>query len=86
MGNFLVKFVAMAKTIIIGAGGQIGTELTLTLRNKYGKEQVVAADIKPHATPLIQDGPYVQLDILNRQQFIAMKNLDNLADLREFEQ
>ena len=56
----------MAKTIIIGAGGQIGTELTLTLRNKYGKEQVVAADIKPHATPLIQDGPYVQLDILNR--------------------
>ena len=56
----------MTKTIIIGAGGQIGTELTLTLRNKYGKEQIVAADIKEHAPPLIQDGPYVQMDILNR--------------------
>lgn len=62
----MVKFVAMTKTIIIGAGGQIGTELTLTLRNKYGKEQIVAADIKEHAPPLIQDGPYVQMDILNR--------------------
>lgn len=57
----------MAKTIIIGAGGQIGTELTLTLRNTYGKEQIIAADIKTHAPPLIEDGPYIQLDILNRE-------------------
>ena len=56
----------MGKTIIIGAGGQIGTELTLTLRNTYGKEQIIAADIKTHAPPLIEDGPYVQMDILNR--------------------
>ena len=56
----------MAKTIIIGAGGQIGTELTLTLRNTYGKEHIIAADIKTHAPPLIEDGPYVQMDILDR--------------------
>jgi nucleoside-diphosphate-sugar epimerase len=66
----------MTKTIIIGAGGQIGTELTLTLRNKYGKEQIFAADIKEHAPPLIQNGPYVQMDILNRD---AVRNyiIDN---------
>ena len=56
----------MGKTIIIGAGGQIGTELTLTLRNLYSTDQIIAADIKEVAPTLIQDGPYVQMDILNR--------------------
>jgi nucleoside-diphosphate-sugar epimerase len=56
----------MGKTIIIGAGGQIGTELTLTLRNQYSTDQIIAADIKEVAPTLIQDGPYVQMDILNR--------------------
>jgi nucleoside-diphosphate-sugar epimerase len=56
----------MGKTIIIGAGGQIGTELTLTLRNQYSTDQIIAADIKEVAPTLIQNGPYVQMDILNR--------------------
>ena len=56
----------MGKTIIIGAGGQIGTELTLALRNQYTTDQIIAADIKEVAPTLIQDGPYVQMDILNR--------------------
>jgi nucleoside-diphosphate-sugar epimerase len=71
----------MTKTIIIGAGGQIGTELTLTLRNKYGKEQIFAADIKEHAPPLIQDGPYVQMDILNRdavRSYIIDNNIETV--------
>ena len=62
----MVKFVVMGKTIIIGAGGQIGTELTLALRNQYATDQIIAADIKEVAPTLIQDGPYVQMDILNR--------------------
>ncbi len=57
----------MGKTIIIGAGGQIGTELTLALRNQYTNDQIIAADIKDKAPELIQDGPYIQLDILNRE-------------------
>jgi nucleoside-diphosphate-sugar epimerase len=57
----------MGKTIIIGAGGQIGTELTLALRNQYTKDQIIAADIKEVAPTLIHDGPYIQLDILNRE-------------------
>jgi len=71
----------MTKTIIIGAGGQIGTELTLTLRTKNGKEQIVAADIKEHAPPLIQDGPYVQMDILNRdavRSYIIDNNIETV--------
>ena len=34
------------KILVIGACGQIGTELTLALRQKYGGESVVAADLK----------------------------------------
>jgi nucleoside-diphosphate-sugar epimerase len=57
----------MAKTIIIGAGGQIGTELVLALRKKEGVENVIAADLKETCPVIIENGPYVQMDILNRQ-------------------
>jgi nucleoside-diphosphate-sugar epimerase len=36
----------MGKTIIIGACGQIGTELTLELRKLRGRDQVYAADVR----------------------------------------
>lgn len=56
----------MAKTLVIGAGGQIGTELVVALRNKKGNKNVVAADVKPSPSEGIQDGPYVQMDVLDR--------------------
>ncbi len=36
----------MKKILIIGAGGQIGTELKQFLRGKYGDENVIAADLQ----------------------------------------
>lgn len=57
----------MRKTLIIGAGGQIGTELTLALRNKWGLDQVIASDIKSEKPSNLGEGPYVALDILNRE-------------------
>lgn len=57
----------MAKTIIIGACGQIGTELTLALRQKYGNNQVIAADLKETCPEILNEGPYVQMDILNKE-------------------
>ena len=32
--------------LVIGAAGQIGTELTAALKNEYGRENVIAADTK----------------------------------------
>lgn len=49
-------------TLILGACGQIGTELTLTLRAKYGNDAVVATDIKEPALAEIKDGPFEILD------------------------
>lgn len=57
----------MSKTLVIGAGGQIGTELVLALRQKKGNESVIAADIKPEATKELAAGPYLQMDVLNRE-------------------
>jgi nucleoside-diphosphate-sugar epimerase len=53
----------MQKSIlIIGACGQIGTELTMALREKYGAEAVVASDIREGSEGLMQSGPFELLD------------------------
>ncbi|CAZ96135.1 NAD-dependent epimerase/dehydratase family protein [Zobellia galactanivorans] len=53
----------MQKSIlIIGACGQIGTELTLALRDKHGKENVIASDIREGSENLMDSGPFEVLD------------------------
>lgn len=54
------------KILITGANGQIGSVLTKTLRQKYGKEQVLATDITKSDEP---NEPFEFLDILNGQRF-----------------
>ena len=46
----------------MGACGQIGTELTLTLREKYGNDAVVATDIKEPTLAELKNGPFEILD------------------------
>ncbi|MBC6997296.1 NAD-dependent epimerase/dehydratase family protein [Cytophaga sp. FL35] len=48
--------------LIIGACGQIGTELTLTLREQYGNDKVIASDIREGSHSLMQSGPFEILD------------------------
>lgn len=48
--------------LILGACGQIGTELTLALRDKYGTNQIVASDIRRSDLAELQDGPFEILD------------------------
>ena len=57
----------MPEIIVIGAGGQIGTELVTALREKHGSINVVASDLLENCPPLLEGGPYAQLDILNRE-------------------
>lgn len=53
------------KILIIGACGQIGTELTLALREKHGKENVIAGDIREGGEELMQSGPFEKVDATN---------------------
>jgi nucleoside-diphosphate-sugar epimerase len=53
----------MGKSILIlGACGQIGTELTMVLREKYGNDAVVASDIREGSESLMESGPFELLD------------------------
>jgi len=56
--------------MVIGAAGQIGSELTLALRAEYGAEQVFATDIKMGGDDLIQGGPFQILDVMNDKMLI----------------
>ena len=53
------------KILIIGACGQIGTELTLALREKHGENNVIASDIREGNDDLMQSGPFEKLDATN---------------------
>ncbi len=52
------------KTLIIGANGQIGTELTRKLREKYGLAQVITTDIRESR---IDDPYFYQLDATDKE-------------------
>ena len=56
----------MNKTILIlGACGQIGTELTLALREKYGNDSIVATDIRQPEHSELLKGPFEVVDAGN---------------------
>ena len=53
--------------LIIGASGQIGTELVVTLRKIYGDANVIATDIRPMANDELSTGPFEVLDIMDQK-------------------
>jgi nucleoside-diphosphate-sugar epimerase len=55
------------KILVIGASGQIGVELTLALRKIYGGAQVVASDLREENELLKGTGPYVSIDVMNKE-------------------
>jgi len=55
------------RVLVTGALGQIGSELTPALRERYGVENVVASDIRKDNKGILSDGPFVKLDVLSRE-------------------
>jgi nucleoside-diphosphate-sugar epimerase len=55
------------KILVIGASGQIGVELTLGLRKIYGNANVVASDLREENDLLKGTGPYVSIDVMNKE-------------------
>ena len=55
------------KILVIGACGQIGVELTLALRKMVGGSNVIASDLREENDLLKGTGPYVSLDVMNKE-------------------
>jgi nucleoside-diphosphate-sugar epimerase len=55
------------KILVIGASGQIGVELTMALRRIYGASNVIASDLREQNPLLEGTGPYVSLDVMNKE-------------------
>ncbi|MFP4529300.1 MAG: NAD-dependent epimerase/dehydratase family protein, partial [Candidatus Kapaibacterium sp.] len=53
----------MKRILVTGANGQIGSELTVKLREKYGIENVIASDIKSEPNRSLRDGKYIILNV-----------------------
>jgi nucleoside-diphosphate-sugar epimerase len=75
----------ISRILVTGACGQIGSELTLALRRRYGKENVVATG---HTTPpsaaLRDSGPFEVIDVARREtvdQVVARYHTDTIVHM-----
>jgi len=69
------------KILVIGASGQIGVELTLALRNIYGGANVVASDLREQNPLLEGTGPYVSLDVMNKEMLHVQVIRQNITQI-----
>ncbi len=53
------------RILIVGASGQIGTELTARLRKQFGSHKVIATDIREGDNSLLEGGPFEILDAMD---------------------
>jgi nucleoside-diphosphate-sugar epimerase len=68
------------KILIIGACGQIGTELTQKLRGIYGVENVIASDIRKLNIDVVNSGPF---EVINALDFNQIQHLVEVHQIDE---
>jgi nucleoside-diphosphate-sugar epimerase len=66
--------------LIIGACGQIGTELTMALREKHGNDNVIASDIREGNDSLMESGPF---EILDATDYDALEEIIAYYEINE---
>lgn len=72
----------MKKILVTGCAGQIGTELTLSLRKIYGAENVIASDL--HLPEKCGEGPSEILDVTDRarlDEIVKKHQVDCIVNL-----
>ena len=69
------------KILIIGACGQIGTELTQKLRMIYGKENVIASDIRKLNVDVVNSGPFEVINALDFNQIEHLVEVHHITDI-----
>ena len=67
--------------LIIGASGQIGTELTLKLREVKGNNVVIASDIREGSDELMQSGSFEIIDATDKKSILQIINKYNVSEV-----
>ncbi|MEX1192449.1 MAG: NAD-dependent epimerase/dehydratase family protein [Brumimicrobium sp.] len=71
----------MKKILIIGAAGQIGTELVLALEEKFGKEAVIASDVKASCPDALKNSNYQQLNVLDNEAVEKLVKTEKVTEV-----
>ena len=69
------------KILIIGACGQIGTELTHKLREIYGTNNVIASDIRKLNNDVVNSGPFEVVNALDFNQIEHLVEVHKITDV-----
>jgi len=69
------------KILVIGSSGQIGVELTLALRKIYGNNNVIASDLREENELLKGTGPYVSIDVMNKEMLHVQVIRQNITQI-----
>ncbi|MBC7605589.1 MAG: L-threonine 3-dehydrogenase [Burkholderiales bacterium] len=69
------------KILVIGACGQIGTELTHKLRMIHGTENVIASDIRKLNNDVVNSGPFEVVNALDFNQIEHLVEIHQITDV-----
>jgi nucleoside-diphosphate-sugar epimerase len=71
----------MKKILVIGAGGQIGAELVIELARRFGKQSVIASDIKKDVPSVLSGYNYVDLNVLDNERLEQIVEKENVNEI-----
>ncbi len=67
--------------LVLGASGQIGTELTQKLRLVYGNENVIASDIREGSSEMMSSGPFEIIDATDKETILKTVQKYNVTQV-----
>lgn len=71
----------MGKILIIGASGQIGTDLALELRRQKGAQNIVCSDIKPPQDEVLNGGPFEEINVMDKARIEEVIKKHDISDV-----
>ncbi|MDH5474518.1 MAG: NAD-dependent epimerase/dehydratase family protein [Cyclobacteriaceae bacterium] len=70
----------MTRVLVIGACGQLGSELTLALRKLHGENNVIASDIREGNIELMK-GPFETLNAMDKEGMVRIVKKHNITQI-----
>ncbi len=71
----------MKKILVIGASGQIGSDLVIELRKRFGNENTIASDIRLASDEIMSSGTFETLNVLEKDNLINVCKKYNIQEI-----